>query len=112
MIHRKHIFRIKYHLVPTEIVEGLFEVVKQIPMLFRLHYYDINVIFDVPPNPRLQDDVNALLIRSFLILQPECHLGIIGNPKRCDGRCFFFIVNGEADLMIAEITVHTMMWNQ
>jgi hypothetical protein len=27
-------FKIKHHLVLIEIVEGLFEVVKQIPMLF------------------------------------------------------------------------------
>jgi hypothetical protein len=33
-----------------EIVEGLFEVVKQIPTLFRLHHYIINVSFDVSPN--------------------------------------------------------------
>jgi hypothetical protein len=69
-------------------------------MLFRLYYYVINVSFDVPPNLRLQDNVNALLISCSPILQPECHLGITENPKRCDERCFF-IINGKADLMIA-----------
>jgi hypothetical protein len=49
MIHQTHIFRIKYHLVLTEVVEGIFEVVKQIPMLFQLHYYVINISFDISP---------------------------------------------------------------
>jgi hypothetical protein len=34
------------------------------------------------------------------VLQPECHLGITEDHKRCDERYFFFIVNGETDLMI------------
>jgi hypothetical protein len=62
MIHQKHIFRINHHFVLTEIVECLFEVVKQIPFLFRLHHYVINVGFDVSPNLSFQDDVHALLI--------------------------------------------------
>jgi tRNA A22 N-methylase len=62
MIHQTHIFRIKNHLVLMEIVEGLFEVVKQIILLFLLHHYVVNVGFDVSPNLRLQDDVNTLLI--------------------------------------------------
>jgi hypothetical protein len=37
-------------LVLMEIVEGLYEVVKQVPMLFQIHHYIINVGFDVPPN--------------------------------------------------------------
>jgi hypothetical protein len=50
MIHQKHIFRIKHHLIFTEIIECLFEVIKQILLLFRLHHYVINVGFDVSPN--------------------------------------------------------------
>jgi hypothetical protein len=50
MIHQIHTFRIKHHLELTQIVKGLVEVVKQIPTLFRLHYYIINVGFDVPPD--------------------------------------------------------------
>jgi hypothetical protein len=50
MIHKHIFFRIKHHLVFTEIVEGLFEVVKQTLLLFQLHHYIINVGFDVPPN--------------------------------------------------------------
>jgi hypothetical protein len=62
MIHRTPIFKINHHLVLTEIIEGLFEIVKQTPMIFRIHYHVINIGFDVSPNPRFQDDVNALLI--------------------------------------------------
>jgi hypothetical protein len=51
-----------------KIVECLFEVVKQIPLLFRLHHYVINVGFDVSPNLSFQDDVYALLICGPLIL--------------------------------------------
>jgi hypothetical protein len=40
-----------------EIIKGFFEIVKQIPTLFRLHHDIINVGLDVPPNLRLQDDV-------------------------------------------------------
>jgi hypothetical protein len=54
-----------------EIVEGLFEVVKQIPLLFRLHHYVINVGFDVSPNLRLQDNVNTLLICRSPIFSPN-----------------------------------------
>jgi hypothetical protein len=33
--YTKHIlFRVKHHLILTEIDEGLFEIVKQIPLLF------------------------------------------------------------------------------
>jgi hypothetical protein len=32
-----------------EIVEGLFEVIKQIPLLFLLHHNVINVGFDISP---------------------------------------------------------------
>jgi hypothetical protein len=48
-------------------------------------YHQINLIidisFDVFPNLRLQDDMNALLISCSLVLQPECHLGVIEDPK-------------------------------
>jgi hypothetical protein len=53
---------IKHHPVLTEIVEGFFEAVKQIPLLFRLHHYVINVGFNIPPNLSFQDDVYTLLI--------------------------------------------------
>jgi hypothetical protein len=64
-----------------EILGGLFDVVKQIPTLFGLHYYVININFDVSSNLRLQDDVNALLINYSPVLQPECHLGVTKDPK-------------------------------
>jgi hypothetical protein len=62
MTHQTHIFRIKYHIILTEIFEGLFEVVKQILTFFRLHHYIINVGFDVSPNLIFQDDMYVLLI--------------------------------------------------
>jgi hypothetical protein len=42
------LFMIKLHFVLTEIAEGFFEVVKQIPMPFQLHYNVINVRIDIP----------------------------------------------------------------
>jgi hypothetical protein len=104
-IHRTHIFRINHHLILIEIVEGLFEIVKQIHTLFRLHYHVINISFDISPNLRLQNDVNALLICRSLVLQHECHLGVTEDPKWCDERCFFFIINGKANLMIVQIGI-------
>jgi hypothetical protein len=95
---------IEHHLELTQIVESLFEVIKQIPTLFRLHYI-INVRFDVPPNLTLQDCVYTFFICSSPVLKPECHLGVIENIKRRNERCFFFIVNGEADLVIAQINI-------
>jgi hypothetical protein len=95
-----HTFRINYHLELTEIVKGLFEAVKQIPTLFRLHGS-----FDVTPNLIFQDDVYTLLICSSPVLEPECHFSVAKDPERCDERCFVFDVNGEADLMIARISV-------
>jgi hypothetical protein len=53
-----------------EIVEGLFEVVKQIPLLFRLHYYVINISFNISLNLWLQEAINALLICGSPIHQP------------------------------------------
>jgi hypothetical protein len=94
-----------HHLVLTEIVECLFEVIKQIPTLFQLHYYIINISFDVSPNLRLRYDVNALLIGYSPIPQPKCHLRVTEDPKWCDEQCFFVIINGEADLMIARIGI-------
>jgi hypothetical protein len=76
MTHQTHIFRIKHHLILTEIVECLCEVVKQIPMFFRLQHHVINVGFDISPNLIFQDDVYALLICSSPILLPEGHLGV------------------------------------
>jgi hypothetical protein len=70
-------------------------------MLFWLHYYVINIGFDVSPDLRLQDDVNALLIGCSPVLQSECHLGVTEDPKWCDEHYFFFIINDEAGLMIA-----------
>jgi hypothetical protein len=84
-----------------EIVECPCEVVKQIPTLFRLYHYIINLGFDVSPNLISQDDVYALLICSSPILQRKRHLGITENPERYDEGCFLFVVYGEADLMIA-----------
>jgi hypothetical protein len=45
--------------------------------------------------------VNTLLICSSSVLQLECHLGVIEDPKWSDEHCFLFVVNGEANLMIA-----------
>jgi hypothetical protein len=45
--------------------------------------------------------MNALLICSCPVLQPEHHLSIAEDSKWSDKYYFFFIVNGEADLMIA-----------
>jgi hypothetical protein len=95
----------KHHLELTQIVEGLFEVVKQIPTLFRLHYYIINVGFDVPLDLTFQYYVYTFLICSSPDLKPERHLGVTKNPKWRSEHCFFFIVNGEADLMVARISI-------
>jgi hypothetical protein len=72
---------IKHYHVLMEIVEGLSEVVKQIPTLFRLHYHIINISFDISSNLRLQDDLNALLMCSSPILEVECHLSIAEDSK-------------------------------
>jgi hypothetical protein len=93
------------HLVLTEIIEGLFEVVKQIPMLFRLHYRITNIIFDISPDLSFQDDLNALLICTSPVLETKCHLCITEDSKWSDKRCFFFVINGKADLMIARIGI-------
>jgi hypothetical protein len=85
--------------------EDLCEVVKQIPTLFRLHHYIINIGFNVSPNLIFLDDVYALLICSSPILQPEGHLGVTENPERRDKGCFLFIICGEANLMIARIRI-------
>jgi hypothetical protein len=74
-------------------------------MLFRLHHYIINVSFDVPPNLTFQDCVYTFLICSSPILEPERHLGVTENHKRRNERCFFLIVDGEADLVIARISI-------
>jgi hypothetical protein len=47
MKHRIHIFWFKLYFVLTKIVECFFDVVKKIPMLFRLHYNIINISFDI-----------------------------------------------------------------
>jgi hypothetical protein len=71
-----------------KIVKDLFDVVKQIPTLFSLYHYIINISFDVPPNLVFQDDVYALLICTPPVLEPECHLSIVKDFKRCD-ECYF-----------------------
>jgi hypothetical protein len=53
-------------------------------MLFQLHYHIINIGFDISPNLRLQNDLNALLICSSPVLQPECHLSIAEDIKWSD----------------------------
>jgi hypothetical protein len=69
MIHQTHIFfSIKHHLVLTEIVECLFEVVKQIPILFQLHHHIINVRINTSSDLGFQDDMYALPICSPPIL--------------------------------------------
>jgi hypothetical protein len=88
-----------------EIVEGLFEVVKQILTLFRLHYHIINVCLDISSDLSLQDDMYALLICSSSILQAEHHLCIAVYSKWSDERCFLFIINDEANLVIARIGI-------
>jgi hypothetical protein len=84
-----------------KIVEDLFEAIKQIPTLFRLHYHIINICFNISPQLRLQDDLNTLLICDSLVLQPKHHFSIAEDSKWSNERYFFFIVNGEANLMIA-----------
>jgi hypothetical protein len=49
--------------------------------------------------------MNAILICSSHVLQAERHLCITKDFKWSDGRYFFFIVNGEADLMITRIGI-------
>jgi hypothetical protein len=38
------------------------------------------------------------LICNSPILQPKRHLGVAENPKQRNECCFFFAINGEADL--------------
>jgi hypothetical protein len=98
----KHaLFRVKHHLILTEIVEVLSKVIKQIPLLFRLHHYIINVGFDISPNLGFQDDVNTLLICRSSNFKTKCRLCVAENSERCDERCFIFVVDSKADLMIA-----------
>jgi hypothetical protein len=92
---------VKHHLILMEIVKGLVEVVKQIPLLFQLHNYVVNVSFNISPNLILQDDVNTLLIHGCPIFEPECHLCVTENLERRDERYFLFVVFSKADLMIA-----------
>jgi hypothetical protein len=105
MIHRTHFLEIKHHLVLTKVVKGLFEVIKQVPKLFRYHYHIIDICLNISSNLSFQDDLNALLIRSSPVLEAECHLCTTEDSKWSAEHCFFFIVNGEADLMIARIGV-------
>jgi hypothetical protein len=51
--------------------------------------------------------MNALLICGSPILEAECQLYIADNSKLGDERYFFFIINGEADLTIAQIDIQT-----
>jgi hypothetical protein len=88
-----------------EVVKSLFEVVKQILMLLRLHYHIINICFDISSNLIFQDDLNDFLICSSPILKAEHHLCVTEDSKWSDGRYFFFIINGDADLMIARIGI-------
>jgi hypothetical protein len=67
-----------------EIAECLFEVVKLIPTPFRLHYHIINICFDVSPDLRLQDDMNAHLICGSPVLQLERHLSVTEDSKWSD----------------------------
>jgi hypothetical protein len=81
-------FKIKHHLVLTEIVECLFEVVKQIPMPFQLHYHIINVRLNISSNLSLQYDLNVLLIYSSPILEVGHHLCVAENSKWGDEHSF------------------------
>jgi hypothetical protein len=72
-------------------------------MFFQLHYHIINIRLDISSDLSIQDDLNALLIHSSPIL--ERHLCVAKDSKWNDEHYFFFIVNGEADLMIAQIGV-------
>jgi hypothetical protein len=74
-------------------------------MLFQLHHYIINVSFDVPLDLTFQDCVYTFLICSSPVLKPERHLSVTENPKQCNERYFFLVVNGEADLVIAQISI-------
>jgi hypothetical protein len=47
--------------------------------------------------------MNTLLISSSPVFEAESYLSVTKDPKWHDERCFFFIVNGEADLMIVQI---------
>jgi hypothetical protein len=71
------------------------------PWLFQLHQYVVNVGFDVSTNLRFQDDTNALLICGSPNFHPEGHLCVTEDHERC----FFLVINGEADLIIAQIGV-------
>jgi hypothetical protein len=84
MTHRTHIFRVKLHLVLTEIVEGLFVILKQIPTLFQLHYHIIYVCLNISSDLSFQDDLDALLICSSPALETECHLSIAEDSKWSD----------------------------
>jgi hypothetical protein len=74
-------------------------------MLFQLHYHIINICLDISSDLFFRDDLNALLICSSPVHQTKFHLSIVVDSKWSDERCFFFIVNGEADLMIARIGI-------
>jgi hypothetical protein len=41
----------------------------------------------------------------FCHIQPEQHLSIAKDSKWSDKRCFFFIINDEVDLMMAQIDI-------
>jgi hypothetical protein len=93
-----------------EIIKGFFEIVKQIPTLFRLHHDIINVGLDVPPNLGLQGGGKNTSEREPPpppppVLEAEGHLCIIEDPKWCDKCYFFFIINSKANLMIAQIGI-------
>jgi hypothetical protein len=74
-------------------------------MLFQLHYHVINVCLDISSDLSFQDDLNALLICSSLVLQAKYHLCVALDSKWSDERYFFFVINGETDLIIAPIGV-------
>jgi hypothetical protein len=52
--------------------------------------------------------MNAVLICHSPVLQLECHLDVTEDPKWCDERCFFFVVNDEANLMITRIGIQKL----
>jgi hypothetical protein len=74
-------------------------------MLFQLHYHIINVCLDILSDLSFQVELNAILIYSSTVLEFEHHLCVEEDSKWGDERWFFFIVNGETDLVIARIGI-------
>jgi hypothetical protein len=100
-----HFLGLSFNLYLWRFSKVLLRLSSSSPTLFRLHYHIINVCLNVPSDLSFQDDLDALLICSSLILETKCHLSITEDSKWSNKRCFFFIVNGEVDLMTVQISM-------